>query len=110
MDEAKLEALKNRRMKGIDVQISVKPSKDSDLAPGAPEQEEEDKDETGEPIEGSMADYKEDVAEGEMPDVGAPMQAAIKQHEADDKTQDEATFRKMLDETGFQKKFGKKVG
>lgn len=106
MDEAKLSALKNRRMKGIELEISIKPSKDSDLAPGEPEKE----DETGEPIEGSMADYKEDVAEGEMPDVGAPMQAAIKQHEADDKTQDEETFKKMLGETGFAKRFGKKVG
>lgn len=96
--DSKLEALKNRRMKGVTLEIKVKPS--DELAPGAPEEEEK------EAPEGSKEDLAEDIAEGEAPD----MQAAIKQHEKDDEAQDEATFKKMLEGTSFAKRFGKKVG
>lgn len=82
MDDAKLEALKNRRMKGIDLTISIKPAKDSDLAPGAPEKEEE-------MAEGMEHEMKEEI----MPQMN-----------------DEEMMSDMLDETGFKKRFGKKVG
>ena len=86
MDDAKLEALKNRRMKGFDIQISVKPTKSDELAPGAPEKEEP---------EGMEPEMKEEMG----------MEKAVMPQ-----MNDEEMMSDMLDETGFKKRFGKKVG
>jgi hypothetical protein len=50
-----------------------------------------------------MPDLKEDVAEGEAPNVAASMAA----HKMGS---DEEMMNDMLDETSFKKRFGKKVG